>query len=107
LKWRYLRREKFIPKVEYFKKCGLMAVSVLVKDHFVCLTCEESVAVMEEYNMKIHYSTEHSQYESFQGQLINNKIENLKKVPTGRSFSVCNIIASSDSFMHAIYSSTC
>jgi hypothetical protein len=32
---------------------------------------------MKKYNMKRHYSNKHSQYESFQGQLRNNKIENL------------------------------
>jgi hypothetical protein len=33
---------------------------------------------MTEYNMKRHYSTKHSQYETFQGQLRNDKIENEK-----------------------------
>jgi hypothetical protein len=41
---------------------------------------------MIEYNMERHFSTLHSQNENFQGQLGNNNIQNLKMVPTGRTF---------------------
>jgi hypothetical protein len=36
--------------------------------------------------MKRPYSTKHYQYENFQGQLTNNKTENLKKVLTRQLF---------------------
>ena len=59
-----------------------------VLDYFVqennnrprCLTCNETVAVMKEYNIKKHYVTKHANmYEQFEGQVRKDKFQILKK----------------------------
>ena len=42
--------------------------------------CNETVAVMKEYNIKRHYVTRHvNTYEKFEGQVRKDKFQNLKK----------------------------
>ena len=50
------------------------------KNKPICLICNETVAVMKEYNIKRHYVTKHaSTYEKFEGQVRKDKFQNLKK----------------------------
>ena len=54
--------------------------SVLHKEKPICLICNESVAVLKEYNIKRHFTTKHSQnFDRFSGQIRTDKIEKLKK----------------------------
>ncbi|UYV60154.1 EPM2AIP1 [Cordylochernes scorpioides] len=45
----------------------------------LCLICNESIAVLKEYNMKRHYETKHSQnYSKYTGIVRTEKFEALK-----------------------------
>ncbi|UYV76202.1 EPM2AIP1 [Cordylochernes scorpioides] len=46
----------------------------------LCLICNESIAVLKEYNMKRHYETKHSQnYSKYTGIVRTEKFEALKR----------------------------
>lgn len=58
---------------------------VIYKEKPICLICNESVAVLKEYNLKRHYNTKHLQkYESLTGQLRSDRIEKLRKNLAGQ-----------------------
>ena len=46
----------------------------------LCLICNETVAVMKEYNIKIYYKVKHSSmYNSFQGHFWSEKVYQMKQ----------------------------
>lgn len=54
----------------------------------ICLVCNESVAVMKEYNLKRHYETKHAaKFNVFQGQVRSDKVSDLKKKLKNQQFS--------------------
>jgi hypothetical protein len=45
----------------------------------VCLICQRTVSVMKEYNIKLHYESEHKgKSDCLTGKLMKRKISNLK-----------------------------
>ena len=64
--------------IDYFFTC--------VNDKPVCLLCSESISVMKEYNVKRHYTTKHSLFDSYQGERRKEKadklVQNLKQQQT-------------------------
>jgi len=48
-------------KVAFFKKIGPIATFIIIlllfelKKYAICLICQESIAMMKEYNLKLHY----------------------------------------------------
>lgn len=54
----------------------------------ICLVCNESVAVMKEYNLKRHYETKHAaNFNMFQGQVRCDKVCDLKKKLKNQQFT--------------------
>ena len=63
---------------EYFKKNGHIYVT---ENYLVCLIWRGSLAAMKQYSMGKHYSSKHSQYDSFQNQMGNTETESQNKAP--------------------------
>ena len=62
------------------EKWTLQYLFVDFKSKPVCLICNETVAVMKEYNIKRHYETKHSStYNSLQGHFRNDKVDQMKQ----------------------------
>ena len=56
------------------------AANIFVVSYSQGIVCQNSIAVMKEYNVKRHYTTEHSsQFDEILGQARVDKIEHLKK----------------------------
>ncbi|UYV66586.1 EPM2AIP1 [Cordylochernes scorpioides] len=70
------RSEKLIVNAENSKISGTFSIS----NKALCLICNESIAVLKEYNMKRHYETKHSQnYSKYTGIVRTEKFEALKR----------------------------
>jgi hypothetical protein len=70
-----------------------------------CLICQESIAVMKEYNLKRHYNTKHAaKYNMIQGQLRIDKLALLMKNIQGQSSSIKKCHKDSEASVKASYS---
>lgn len=74
------RKRKFEEKVRYFQeKWSYQYFFIENKNKAICLICNESVAVIKEYNIKRHYDTKHSEkYSGLQGHFRSDKVDELK-----------------------------
>lgn len=74
------KKRKIEGKVRFFQeKWSDLYFFVEHKSKAVCLICNESVAVMKEYNIKRHYDTKHSgKYSALEGHFRSDKVNELK-----------------------------
>ena len=77
---------------------------IQVKEKAICLICQESIAVMKEYNLKRHYGTKHAaKYDMIQGQLRIDKLALLMKNIQGQSSSIKKCHKDSEASVKASY----
>jgi hypothetical protein len=76
---------------------------IQVKEKAICLICQESIAVMKEYNLKRHYNTKHAAKYMIQGQLRIDKLALLMKNIQGQSSSINKCHKDSEASVKASY----
>jgi len=77
---------------------------IQVKEKAICLICQESIAVMKEYNLKRHYGTKHAaKYVMIQGQLRIDKLALLMKNIQGQSSGLKKYHKDSEASVKASY----
>ncbi|XP_060881678.1 general transcription factor II-I repeat domain-containing protein 2B-like [Metopolophium dirhodum] len=77
---------------------------IQVKEKAICLICQESIAVMKEYNLKRHYGTKHAaKYDMIQGQLRIDKFALLMKNIQGQSSGLKKYHKDSEASVKASY----
>lgn len=75
-----------------------------VKGAAVCLICNESVAVLKEYNIKRHYETKHSsKYGTLQGQMRKDKVHEFEKRLAGQQKLFRKATTEADISVHVSY----
>ncbi|CAM5076914.1 unnamed protein product [Eretmochelys imbricata] len=53
----------------------------------LCLICNETIAVLKEYNIRRHYETKHLlNYSQFKGKLCSDKLESMKPGLSSQQF---------------------
>ena len=79
LKCLQVREERLIVEDCSATSCNKYFV-ISYNENAICLICQNTIAVMKEYNIKRHYCTTHpAKFDGFEGQLWFDKIEQFKK----------------------------
>ena len=76
---------------------------VLRNEKALCLICSKTVSVLKEYNLKRHYSTKNSQYDSLVGRPREEKAEKLRKALIGQQIFFTKKQNQCDNIVRASY----
>jgi hypothetical protein len=70
----------------------------------VCLICNESVAIMKDYNLRRHYETRHNDdFGKFEGRMREDKLASLKKNLAAQQNIFKKVLRQTDAAMRASY----